>query len=451
MRFFKRFIVLLLVYALAALSTFGIVTWYYQINVLEKLEYQLYGGIGAGVLSLLTGLLLVIVKKRKKPAKQADKTEKKIETAAVKAPAVEEHGIKVDEIPQQPDLPEMPVSVEPLIEETPVEEIHAEEETVPETASEEISEPETAEPEIEETVEEKPEETLEEAVPAEESVVEETLVAEAEEPVEEPDINIMETTTAMPVISPLQEEVDGIVTEDVEVDMAPAASEAVDMDNVSAVDVQKGPEEVKQAFVDDTTRVISTAAINDYLAKIRKTGNTEVSKDNADKSEILLPLGPKPQVTRTPEPVEEPAVEETPEENITVEPVEAVTENVAPVEEAAALPDVPEITEEQPELILRPLPEKEENEIKLSQTQEHFITKSTNSYIDETGKPQFKVTQEIKTVKIDEEEKGKNFVGFDVKAEREEKVAHFLNTVIAILVIRIVLILIYYLYNRFFG
>ena len=44
----------------------------------------------------------------------------------------------------------------------------------------------------------------------------------------------------MPVISPLQEEVDGIVTEDVEVDMEPAASEAVDMDNVIAVDVQKG-------------------------------------------------------------------------------------------------------------------------------------------------------------------------------------------------------------------
>ena len=48
MKFFKRLIVLLIVYRLAAASTFGIVTWYYKINLLDNPDLQLYGGIAAG-------------------------------------------------------------------------------------------------------------------------------------------------------------------------------------------------------------------------------------------------------------------------------------------------------------------------------------------------------------------------------------------------------------------
>jgi hypothetical protein len=75
------------------------------------------------------------------------------------------------------------------------------------------------------------------------------------------------------------------------------------------------------------------------------------------------------------------------------------------------------------------------------------------SYIDETGKPQFHVTEEIKKVEISDEELGigKDFEGFDVKAERAERINHILNTIIAILAIRLAMIVIYYFYTRFFG
>ena len=46
-----KIFLLLLTYVLIAVCTFGVVTWMYQVPVpqIEKLDYQLYIGIAAGV------------------------------------------------------------------------------------------------------------------------------------------------------------------------------------------------------------------------------------------------------------------------------------------------------------------------------------------------------------------------------------------------------------------
>ena len=46
---------------------------------------------------------------------------------------------------------------------------------------------------------------------------------------------------------------------------------------------------------------------------------------------------------------------------------------------------------------------------------------------------------------------GKDFEGFDVRAERNERINHILNTIITLLAIRLALIVIYYFYTKFFG
>lgn len=432
MRFFKRLIVLLIVYRLAAASTFGIVTWYYKIALLENPDLQLYGGIAAGILSLLIGLLLVIVKKKKKPAKSLPNETKKIETASV-VTAGDHNGLMVDEIPQQPDLPAMPeyepldeepteeeVSVEERVEEQVIEEYEPEAVPADETYEEVLPAEEPvmeAEPEIEMIPEpEIPEETAE--IILEEPVIDEIPEAESEEEV----IDFMAATRTMPVITPEEEEVENAG----EPEVAEEVPQETESENVVEVNESQEPEKVKKIFVDDTTQIISTASLNDYLKKIRENRDLEVTNANAIKNDIILPLGPREAAVNEEDiPVEEVVVEEVPEQ-------------------------IEELQPQKEEMVLRPLEETEDRTETLSRTQEQYITQSTLSYIDESGKPQFRVTEEIKTVREDESQK-KGFEGFDVKAERAEKWANFLNGIITILVMALVLILLYYLYNRFFA
>ena len=405
MKFFKRLIVLLIVYRLAAASTFGIVTWYYKINLLDNPDLQLYGGIAAGILSLLTGLLLVIVKKKKKPAKTLpNETGKKIETASVITPGTD-NGLMVDEIPQQPDLPAMP-EYEPYEEEAVTEEYEQ-----PDDTEVEINEPETVNKEefITETVEE---EVSAEGIPEEEAEPEMEMIPEEE---------AMETQSAEADVT-----VEAPETEEMQEELPQTGND----DAAVAEEKPEEPEKVKKIFVDDTTQIISTASLNDYLKKIRENRDIEVTNANAIKNDIILPLGPREAV------VEE---EEIPADEVVVE--EEVTET--PVTEMQPMP--------QEEMVLKPLEEEDEKTTTLSRTQENYITQSTLSYIDESGKPQFRVTEEIKTVSEPDESQRKGFEGFDVKAERAERWANFLNGIITILIMAIVLILLYYLYNKFFA
>ena len=445
MKFMGKLLILLLVMALTGLATFGITTWYYRIPVLKDASLQLYGSIAAAVLALLVGLLLTVSKKKKKTAVKADETavkaEKKIETARVITAKPEENGITVDEIPTQPDLPEMPTY-------------------------------------------------------------------------EEPDIDLFNTSMAMPVITPEQEAAEARKA-GVEPDLQPMDGNG-ELDNVSLVNYEDGPEEVKKPFIDDTTRVINMASLRDYLNKTEKENGedkTTVSKAAVSPIQtVVSPFGPRK--TKTEEEIIEALQQEAeqPAEETSQQPSETAGNTVEevvteiPFEEESGSdhpyfdtvqpeePEYEEVPAEQQQPVREPLPEEikteepaeevkqeqqpewtpterviteeekeperqlqpeEEDKLDntLTKTREQFITRSNISYIDETGKPQFRVTQEIKKVEVSDEELGigKDFEGFDVRAERNEKINHILNTIITILAIRLAMIVIYYFYTKFFG
>ena len=383
MRVFMRLIVLILVMALTRAATFGITTWYYRIPVLKDAATQLYGSIGAAVGALLVGLILVPSKKKKKTAAKAEekpkKVEKKIETAKV---ITEPMGITVDEIPQQPDLQEMPEY-------------------------------------------------------------------------DEPDIDLFHTSMALPVIDEEEEEA---YVEDRTIALQPYIPEVSEPE----VELPQEVTEEEKPFIDDTTRVISTASIKEYLDHVEKgekVTETSVSNAAAPKFQtVVSPFGPRTQKSREPEPEVVTEPEQIIEEPVREEPVEepeVFEDTQGAIDWSAGDQQIKEeVPEYQPEPQLEPQPETQEvPDVTLSRTREQFITRSNMSYIDETGKPQFHVTEEIKKVDISDEELGigKDFEGFDVKAERAEKVNHILNTIITILVILLLMIVIYYFYTRFFG
>jgi hypothetical protein len=279
---------------------------------------------------------------------------------------------------------------------------------------------------------------------------------------DEPDIDMFHTSMALPVISEEEEEAEALKAK---------AEEKIDLPEIE--DISEEIEEEKP-FVDDTTRVISTASIKEYLDHVEKgekVTETAVSQASAPKFQtVVSPFGPRTakenaEAAGEPEQIveeliqEEPTVEEVVYETpVKEEPVqqeleqENIIENTQDAIDWSAGDDV--IKEEIPEYQPQPQPVKEDMlDNTLTRTREQFITSSTMSYIDETGKPQFHVTEEIKKVEISDEELGigKDFEGFDVKAERAERINHILNTIIAILAIRLAMIVIYYFYTRFFG
>jgi ATP-dependent Zn protease len=88
----------------------------------------------------------------------------------------------------------------------------------------------------------------------------------------------------------------------------------------------------------------------------------------------------------------------------------------------------------------------------MSETQENFIGESKVSYIDEEGKPQFVITQNMETIReVPEEEKKKNFVGYDVQAERRARMASTLNKILTFILIAALLAGIYFVYTKYLG
>ena len=67
-----KIFLLLLTYVLIAVCTFGVVTWMYQVPVpqIEKLDYQLYIGIAAGVVGLILGFIAAFANTKKKKAEK---------------------------------------------------------------------------------------------------------------------------------------------------------------------------------------------------------------------------------------------------------------------------------------------------------------------------------------------------------------------------------------------
>ncbi len=345
-----KIFLLLLTYVLIAVCTFGIVTYIYQVPVpyISKPDYQLYGGIGAGVLGLILGFIAAFSKNRTaketvKAAPVAEKTEEQetaepAETAEPEEPAesaVENIGVAPVVEPVAETLSE------PAAEELPWEKMTSEEVAEPEVEEVKIDETETADIPVEE-----------EGTPQEE-VIEPDDITKAFAPVIEP---VESLTAPIPtvIVSPL------------------------------------GPRNFRKE------EIVEEKISDEELASILR------SDDDI------------------------PEVQETMEE-ISAETEEPVTKTV----------------EETYEPELQPA---------ISETQENFISDSRVSYIDDEGKPQFVITQNIETVKeVNPEEQKKNFVGYDVQAERRARMSLFISRILTFILIALLLYGIYYVYTHYLN
>lgn len=347
-----KIFLLLLTYVLIAVCTFGVVTYIYQVPVpyINDINYQLYGGIGAGVLGLILGFVAAFAKgKKAKAAKEVVKpAEAPVETS--------EETEKTEEVKPVEEAPEEATVETPVVEE--VQPVEAAEELSDEEEEVSIDVPEETETPVEETIEE--------IAPVEEQTEE----MSEEEKIEPDDI----TKAFAPVVEPVEPLNNPVPT----VIVSPL-----------------GPRNIKKDEVIE--EVVSDEELANYS---------------------------------DPEPVE--VKEEAPAE--------------APVEE------INETVEEQPVIeeakVEAPVPQP----ISMSETQENFIGESRVSYIDEEGKPQFVITQNMETIReVPEEEKKKNFVGYDVQAERRARMASTLNKILTFILIAALLAGIYFVYTKYLG
>ncbi|MBQ9037814.1 MAG: hypothetical protein IJ115_10220 [Erysipelotrichaceae bacterium] len=343
-----KIFLLLLTYVLIAVCTFGVVTYIYQVPVpyINDINYQLYGGIGAGVLGLILGFVAAFAKgKKAKAAKEVVK--------AAEAPVeTKEETDKTEEVKPVEEAPEEAAVETPVVEE--VQPVEAAEELSEEEEEVSIDVPEETETPVEETIEE--------IAPVEEQMEE----MSEEEKIEPDDI----TKAFAPVVEPVE-------------------------------------------------------PLNNPVPTV-----------------IVSPLGPRN--IKKDEVIEEVVSDEELANYSDPEPVE-VKEEETIVEETPAVEEQPVIEEAKVEA---PIPQP----ISMSETQENFIGESRVSYIDEEGKPQFVITQNMETIReVPEEEKKKNFVGYDVQAERRARMASTLNKILTFILIAALLAGIYYVYTKYLG
>ena len=72
--------------------------------------------------------------------------------------------------------------------------------------------------------------------------------------------------------------------------------------------------------------------------------------------------------------------------------------------------------------------------------------------MNDEGKPQFVITQNIeKITEIPEEEKKVNFEGYDVQAEKMARISSLINKGLTAILIAALLFGIYWLYTKYFG
>lgn len=353
-----KIFLLLLTYVLIAVCTFGVVTYIYQVPVpyINDINYQLYGGIGAGVLGLILGFVAAFAKgKKAKAAKEVVK--------AAEAPVeTREETEKTEEVKPVEEAPEEATVETPVAEE--VQPVEAAEELSDEEEEVSIDVPEETETPVEETIEE--------IAPVEEQMEEKS----EEEKIEPDDI----TKAFAPVVEPVEPLNNPVPT----VIVSPL-----------------GPRNIKK------DEVIEEVVSDEELANYSDPEPVE-TREVQENEEVT-------------EPVEEQPVEEE------VNPEESVHEEVK-AEEPVAQP------------------------ISMSETQENFIGESRVSYIDEEGKPQFVITQNMETIRdVPEEEKKKNFVGYDVQAERRARMASTLNKILTFILIAALLAGIYIVYTKYLG
>ena len=357
----------------------------YQVPVpqIEKLDYQLYIGIAAGVVGLILGFIAAFANTKKKkaektaPAEEVTRAAEPEETVTETPAETEPTAEQVNEMPVEETAE---VTEEAVAEVVPAEDIPAEEEAVEEPASEEAP-AEYEEPAVEEVY----------AEPQEEPQTEEPVFEEAGEEYQEP------------------------AFEEIKEAEIEAPEETFE-------EVTEAPAEETRAFVP----VIEEPA---------ESVSAEVPP-----VVIVSPLGPRN--TRKIETIEEQVDDEELEEAIRDTEEPTLFDMIDETEETVERLEQPE------EQAAMPMLEKQD----LSDTQESFIHDSRVSYMNEEGKPQFVITQNIeKVVDIPEEEKKPNFEGYDVRAEKMARVSSFINKVLTAILIAALLFGIYWLYTKYFS
>ena len=190
------------------------------------------------------------------------------------------------------------------------------------------------------------------------------------------------------------------------------------------------------SFINDTTTVINTIADNDPFETPEKPVKLEARKPMV---ELISPLGPR---TITPPVEEKPELVEEPEE----EPQPQMPEEETDLFDTAAYQHLADELEPQTDSTEQIMSQDTNAEKSLSNTQETYISGSRVSYIDETGMPQFRVTQQYKPVSDDGSYEEVSFA-----ETKEDRISDILNKVITVLVIALVLVGLYLLYVKFFG
>ena len=374
MKVFVRILVLLLVYLLTTLSSFGIITYLYNVAVLSDLKYQLYIGIGAGVLAFVFGLLLVLVKGK---------------NGAEQTLIFEEEG------DENVDFDEIPVRQASIKPETPAKPtVQPEPETVKQEEKIEVKEVHQAEI---------PKEISEDLTMVMEKVVEDEPQEEpydVDEPWnrEEDNEKVEKYTTSIPKVE--------LVSPFGSAKKAETEPE-VNEETVSEVEEESVPEieEEPAPGIEEMVALTQTSLLNLNIEEV-ETGISE-NQEVLENAEAAI------------------------EEVVFDEPVQETA-----VEEETRAEENPEI-EKEPEL--EPQPEKQEEKA--------GFTSST--YIDEEGRPQFRITNQYRTTEFTEQDVEDD--GYESRADRNDRNRDILGRIVGFLAVAAVIALIYFLFTKMMG
>ncbi len=473
MKTLNRILLLVLVYLLSVVSAFGFLTYFYKIAAFKSIMTQLYLGIGGAVASLIAGAVLVLTGGRKeaKPARQAEaytpvrevSVAKKEEEQEQPAPALakvpvpektasfiaviddddDERTENLDSFIQEPDWPDHHTEeLETILEEA--EDPGIDDDFVLETEftrdNPVVSEPEEviekADEEIQEAEEEETEEKSEDDIVISDTFEVPTVSGEVAS-------SYLDETINMEVLSDLSEAMDREGVPEKKEASGDTFSYMQQQLDLSGRTVSSEVLGLGEDYVDDTTAVINTVPFNNPF---KDENNYDVDQKVED-LKISIPT------------VEMETVSD--EEDRAADLSEKISSMNTFTNEMAIVDDFGELLEmeEEPQLEGEiPMPQEKsaisesmDNGFDLTSTQQTYINQSKVSYIDETGMPQFKITQKIPTVSEDTEVGEEDYKRHYERESKAERISDILNKIIVVLFIGLILLGMYILFIKFFG
>jgi len=380
MKVFVRILVLLLVYLLTTLGSFGIITYLYNVVVLSNLQYQLYIGIGASVLALIFGMLLVLVKGKNGEEQTLifeEEGDENVDFDEIQTASVQ---IKAPQKPAEESKPVVTVTQQPAPKEETAEVNHEE---VPKEITDDLTM-------VMDKIVDEDEQTLPN------DIDEPWNREEGNDKVEVSAVRIPKVELVSPFGSGKTEEKDEL-------------------------------EETAAPLIDKMLEIEETQPLHLNIEEVE----SEVSEaaENTETAEI---------------PVED-VVLEVARPDLIVEPVADYTEQIAEFQPQDVVQQDEEIVEEieepqqEQEPVMEPLPQQEE---KVSD-----FTSST--YIDEEGRPQFRITNQYNTNEFNEQDVIDD--SYEKRATRSDQAHDILGKIVGFLAVAAAIALIYFLYTKLLG